>query len=29
MNNANTLYQYGTLAMLVPGLFEGTLPLKE
>ncbi len=29
MNNASALYQYGTLAMLVPGLFEGTLTLEE
>ncbi|WP_137598082.1 acetolactate decarboxylase [Paucilactobacillus kaifaensis] len=29
MRDTTTLYQHGTLAMLVGGLFEGTLPLGE
>lgn len=29
MKSTNILYQYGTLALLVPGLFEGTLQLKD
>lgn len=29
MNNVDSLYQYGTLALLVPGLFEGTLSLTD
>lgn len=29
MRDTTTLYQHGTLAMLVAGLFEGTLPLGE
>ncbi|UQS84891.1 acetolactate decarboxylase [Apilactobacillus apisilvae] len=29
MAKTNTLYQYGTLALLVPGLFKGTLKLSD
>lgn len=29
MNNVDSLYQYGTLALLVPGLFEGNLSLTD
>ncbi len=29
MKNPNVLYQHGTLALLVPGLLDGTLPMKE
>lgn len=29
MTNTNVLYQHGTLALLVPGLLDGTLPMKE
>ena len=29
MSNTNTLYQHGTLALLVPGLLDGTITMKE
>jgi acetolactate decarboxylase len=29
MKDTTTVYQHGTLAMLVVGLFEGTLPVSE
>ncbi|WP_125764658.1 acetolactate decarboxylase [Companilactobacillus hulinensis] len=29
MSNSNTLYQHGTLALLVPGLLDGTITMKE
>ncbi|AKP67195.1 acetolactate decarboxylase [Companilactobacillus ginsenosidimutans] len=29
MKNSNVLYQHGTLALLVPGLLDGTLTMKE
>ncbi|MBL3531316.1 acetolactate decarboxylase [Companilactobacillus zhachilii] len=29
MANTNTLYQHGTLALLVPGLLDGTITMKE
>ncbi|APX71942.1 acetolactate decarboxylase [Companilactobacillus allii] len=29
MSNTNTLYQHGTLALLVPGLLDGTITMKD